>query len=267
MIEDKSLDDEVPYLIIDNYSGMKACVEHLIEEHGYHKIAFLGGPKNNYDAGERLRAYCDAMQEHNIEVTDTMIIHGDYTDRVDEQVIYLLTNNSGLEAIVCANDGMAKSCYRVCASRNLIVGRDIAITGFDDISSASTMNPPLTSVSQSSFHMSYTALKSAVAMCRGEKVVSGSLRTVLKKRCSCGCSPMEILTTELIPEGQMDVFLQRVIEEVAPYLFSSVAYEKERQYLTRALADYIFYIYGIFFRKRKKNSVWSTCWRYCAVWR
>lgn len=253
VIEDKSLDDEVPYLIIDNYTGMKACVEHLLEEHGYRKIAFLGGPKNNYDAGERLRAYCDTMQEHNITVTDTMIVHGDYTDRVDEQVIYLLNNNPGLEAIVCANDGMAKSCYRVCASRNLFVGRDIAVTGFDDISSASTMNPPLTSVSQSSFHMSYAALKSAVALCRGEKVVSRSLRTVLKKRCSCGCSPMGILTTDLIPEGEMEIFLQKVIEEVAPYLFSSVAYEKERQYLTRALTDYIFYIYDIFFRETEEK--------------
>lgn len=247
VIEDKPLDENVPYLDTDNYSGMKACVEHLIVDHGYRKIAFLSGPRSNHDAEERLRAYLETMEEHGIEVTDTMIAYGDYTDRVDEQATYLLENNPGLEAIVSANDGMAKSCYRVCATRNLIVGKDIAITGFDNIASASTMNPPLTSVSQNSFQISYTALKNAVAMCRGEKVVSRSMPTALKKRCSCGCSPVKILSTRYIPENEMGEFIEKAIEEVSQYLFASVSYAKDYEYLKSALAEFCHYIYHAFF--------------------
>lgn len=243
VIEDKSLDDDVPYLSTDNYSGMKECVEHLIVDHGYRNIVFLAGPKDNFDAQERLCAYCDTMKQHGIEVTDTMIAYGDYTEHVDGQVQYLLDHNPGVEAIVSANDGMAKSCYRVCTARNMIVGKDIAVTGFDDISSAASMNPPLTSVSQNSFQTSYIALKEAVAMCRGEKPVSRNMPTMLKKRCSCGCSPVKILTTRYIPEDEMEEFIEKAVEEISAYLFSSVSYEKDRKYLTDAMADYFFYIY------------------------
>lgn len=247
VIEDTSGDENVPYLDTDDYSGMKACIEHLIVDHGYRKIAHLSGPENNHDAQERLRAYRDTMQKYGLEVTDTMVAYGDYTDRVDEQVEYLLDNNPGLEAIASANDGMAKSCYRVCSTRNLIVGKDIAITGFDDISSASTMNPPLTSVSQNSFHVSYTALKAAVAMCRGEKPTSQSMPTMLKKRCSCGCSSVKILETRYIPENEMEAFIDKASEEVAQYIFASVSYKRDYKYLADGLSEYFHYIYNTLF--------------------
>lgn len=256
IIEDESPDDNVLYLATDNYSGMKACVEHLIEDHGYRKIGFLSGPKNNHDSQQRLQAYCDAMKQHGLEVTDTMIVYGDYTDRVDEEAMYLLDHNPGLEAIVSANDGMAKSCYRVCAERNLIVGKDIAITGFDDIIAARTMTPPLTSVSQNSFQISYSAMQNAVALCRGEKPVSRKMPTVLKKRCSCGCSPIRVFETTYVPADEMGSFVARAIEEVSQYLFDSVAYKPDRDYLTKALSDYFDYIYHkVYLGDYKKFSV------------
>lgn len=248
IIEDKSSDEKIPYLVTDNYSGMKACMEHLIEDHGYRKITFLSGPRNNHDAEERMQAYRDIMQQHGLEVTDTMIAYGDYTDQVDDQAGYLLDNNPGVEAIVCANDAMAKACYRVCITRNLIVGKDVAITGFDDIAPASTMTPPLTSISQDSFQISYTALKKAVAMCKGEKVVSGNMPTRLKKRCSCGCSPMKLLEAKYVPEKEMEAFIEKAIEELSQYMFDSVSYRKDREYLTQALSDYFYYIYNTLFK-------------------
>lgn len=247
MIEDDSMNENVPSLTSDNYGGMKACVEHLLDDHGLRKIVFLGGPEGNFDAEERKRAYCDAMREHQIPVTETMIIHGDYTEHVDEQVLYLLDNNPDLEAIVCANDGMTKACYRICAMRNMIVGKDVAITGFDDIAPCLTMNPPLTSVSQSIFRVSYHALKKAVAMCRGEKVVSEHLPTILKKRCSCGCTPVKALKARYIPQDEMEEFIRTSVEEIAPYLFSAVSYDKDYKELKEAFFAYFDYIYTTVF--------------------
>ncbi len=247
MIEDDSMDERVPSLVSDNYGGMKACVEHLLDDHGLRKVVFLGGPEGNFDAEERKRAYFDAMREHGIPVTETMMIHGDYTDHVDDQVLYLLDNNPGLEAIVCANDGMAKTCYRICAMRNLIVGKDVAITGFDDIAPCLTMNPPLTSVSQSIFRVSYHALKKAVAMCRGEKVVSEHLPTILKKRCSCGCTPVKALKARYIPQDEMEEFIKYSVDEIAPYLFSAISYDRDYRELKEAFFSYFNYIYTTVF--------------------
>lgn len=250
VIEDRSAHEGVPFFETDNYSGMKDCVEHLVVDHGYRRIAFLGGPSDNFDSQERLRAYRDVMEAHGIQVTDAMIGYGDYTDQVDKVVSDLLDNNPGLEAIVSANDGMCKSCYRVCTARNLIVGKDIAITGFDDIRSASSMTPPLTTVSQNSFNISYMALKAAVAMCRGEKIESQKMPTILKKRCSCGCSLMEDLAARYIPEKEIGAFIEKKTQELAEYLFSSVSYQKERDYLSKSLVEYFTYIYDTIFQNQ-----------------
>lgn len=256
IIEDESNDDDILYMVTDNYSGMKACVEHLMDDHGYRKIAFLSGPKDNHDSQERLQAYRDVMEQHGVEVTDTMVTYGNFTDRVDEQVIYLLDHNPQLEAIVAANDGMAKACYRICAERNLIVGKDIAVTGFDDITAARTMTPPLTSVSQNSFQLSFSAMKSAVALCRGEKPVSRKMPTVLKKRCSCGCSSVKVFDTTYVPAEQMDDFVEVAIREVTQYLFDSVSYKPDRDFLTMALSDYFHYIYNrVYLDNSEKFSI------------
>jgi len=247
IVGDKSEDENVPYLVVDNYNGMKGCVEHLIKEHGYRQIAYLSGPKENHSAWERLRAYEDAMRENGISVTDGMIAYGDYSDHVEEQVMYMLKKNPNLEAIVCADDTMAQGCYRVCASQNLVVGRDIAVTGFDDSSVASTMTPPLSTVSQNNFHMSALALKNAIALCKGEKVESGSVPTVWKNRCSCGCKPVKVLNTRYVPEEEMEEFVDNVIEQLSEYMFSSIAYEEEFEELKDAFSEYLYYVYNAFF--------------------
>lgn len=254
-IQDRTWDENMPYVISDNYSGMKECMEHLIAEHGYRRIVYLSGPENNYDARERLCAYRDSMERHGIAVTDTMIAYGDYTDHIEEQVRYLLEHNEGVEAIVCANDSMAKGCYRVCTMRNLIVGKDIAITGFNDTYSSCTMNPTLTSVSQNNFQISYYALKSAVALCRGEQADSFCRSTVLKKRCSCGCLPVEIFPVRYIAAEEIEAFINDAVKKMASHIFSMVSYEKDHIYLTDRLYIYFFYIYNTLFMKHEDFSM------------
>ena len=144
MLEDTPDDPGIPYLIADNYNGMRQCIEHLVNVHGYRKIAFVAGPANNKDSNERLKAYRDVMAEHQLPVTNDMVVYGNYSELVTEQVEYILDHNPELEAIAFANDNMAKAGYRVCAARDLLVGHDIAITGFDDIDHAKTASSSAT---------------------------------------------------------------------------------------------------------------------------
>lgn len=253
IVGDKSKDDKVPHYFVDNYNGMRGCVEHLVKDHEYRKIAFLSGPKGNAAAEIRLKAYQDVMQENGIQVTDSMIAYGDFTDRVEDQVLFMLKKNPNLEAIVCASDYMAQGCYRACTSQNLVVGRDIAVTGFDDSSAASTMNPPLTTVSQNNFEMSATALRNAIALCRGEEVESYSISTVFRKRCSCGCRPVKVLTTRYVPEDEMADFVDDAAEQLSEYMFSSIAYGQEFEDLKDAFTEYIYYIYNAFFTGKVKS--------------
>lgn len=184
------------YLIADNYKGMFDAVTHLIEVHDRKKIVFVGGPKMNTDASERLRGYFDAMWSHGYEVGSEMFVYGDYSNKVDYLINQLLDNNRDADAIACANDEMATCAYRVCRKRGLVIGRDISIVGFDDVEIAATLNPPLTTVRQDGFKMGRMAIELALKAIKGEEKKLHRLDVPLVVRGSCGCDYTEGNLTE-----------------------------------------------------------------------
>lgn len=171
----------------DNYKGMYSIMEHLLKEHGYRRFTYLGGPEGNTDATERKTAFLDACATYGIQIEKDMIEYGDYSACVEEQVNRLLDRYPGMQAMVCANDLMADTAYRECAKRGLVVGRDIAITGYDNYELAENMIPPLTTVQQNGIHMGHTALQSAVDLCEGREVRPMLEPAIVKIRSSCGC--------------------------------------------------------------------------------
>ncbi len=178
-------------ITVDNYSVFCKCIEHLIEAHHYRKIAYISGPKQHPEARERERAYRDTLEKHGLPLDESMIAYGDLSGFVDDQLQKLLTEHPDLDAIAFCNDDMAKSGYRVCESRGLRVGVDIAITGFDDFTTGQTMMPPLTTISQDAYHTGELALIQALALAAGEPAQSIKLKTSLVLRNSCGCHSRE----------------------------------------------------------------------------
>lgn len=176
------------YVVIDNYTSYSQCIEHLIVTHGFRRIGFVSGPRGHYDARARLRAYLDTMACHGLPVDDNMIVYGDFYEYVDALVSELIDGCPGLEAIAFANDEMAKAGYRECARRGLVVGRDIAITGFDNLTFCHTMDPPLTTVSQEAYRMGRIAVEKALKMIEGKQVRPVEMKTEFVPRQSCGCS-------------------------------------------------------------------------------
>jgi diguanylate cyclase (GGDEF)-like protein len=176
-------------ITIDNYNSYCQCIEHLIVVHGYRKIAFLAGMEGHPDATERLRAYNDTMGKYDLPVAETMIAYGDFSEFSDDQAAQLIDSNLGLEAIACCNDEMAKGCYRECAKRGLKVGKDLAITGFDNFSTSRSLMPPLTTISQNTYRMGELAIEQAIALIDGVQVDPIKLKTKFHIRRSCGCYP------------------------------------------------------------------------------
>ncbi len=176
-------------LIADNTEGLASCVEHLISVHGLTKIGFITGPKNNRDAEERFDGYRETLLKHGIPIREEYIALGDYSENIDRSVEELLDRAPDLEAIASANDEMTVAVYRVCAKRGLAVGRDIAVTGFDDMLMAQYMDPPLTTARQDYDIFAYTAVDEAMKIFRGEEVSSQRIPVPFIRRCSCGCSP------------------------------------------------------------------------------
>lgn len=255
ILGDKVENPNVPYLTGGNYHGMKENVEHLIHVHGYKKIGFVAGPDRNFDSNQRMRAYKDAMKEAGLEVPDSYVVHGTFSELADAEVEALLDAHPDLEAIVFANDMMAKAGYRVCAARDLMVGHDIAITGYDDSDVTKSLEPQLTSVAHSSFLFSYRAVQAALKMCRGEVPESVDLEAQFHPRASCGCKSKQYNMKSGTSLKDLKLFIEKRTYEVTEELFSAVPYEKDKTKYRMLLELYFSDVVDMVFANEKQENV------------
>lgn len=172
-------------ITVDNYGGMRSCVEHLIEVHGCRKILYVSGPPGVPDSEDRLRAWRDTMLEHGLPAGEEWIGYGNFTPQVDGILEAMLHRCPDPDAIVCANDEMAESAYRVLRRRGLEPGRDVAVTGFDD--TAIVFSPRLTSVTQNLDQVGEHLARCVRSVLSGQKPENIRVPTRTVFRSSCGC--------------------------------------------------------------------------------
>ena len=227
------LEDEMegyPCITINNRSGLEEGIRHLIVKHGLTKIAFVSGSKVNFDANERLQVYLDLMKEYNLPVNDRMIAYGEFTEYTEELVGKLLDDNPGLQAICFANDMMALGGYRECKRRGLKVGKDIAITGFDDYVLAMSQDPPLTTVRVSAMQLGTQAVYQAIKLANGEKIGNIEIPSTLILRRSCGCSDHDSYTDMQVEhkgkKNEISEYTERIMLQITERGVNRIAYEQ-----------------------------------------
>lgn len=189
-------------IIVDNQFGLKAIMNHLIEDHGYRKFLFLAGTANNADAAERKRIFIDSLKAHHIPVNKDLIKQGEFRPGPAYKIINeLLDQKYEFEAIVAANDEMAHGAMKALLDRNIILPEHAAITGFDDIKSSRFMVLPLTTVRQPTFEMSKKAMELLLKKIRKEKIPELEMfKTEVVIRCSCGCFSNEAIQAGITEE-------------------------------------------------------------------
>ena len=138
-------DATYPVLSIDNYAGACAMVRHLAEA-GHQRIAFIGGPEDNFDAGERLRGYRAALAE-SLPGSEPWELPGDFDEASGyEAGKRILGAKQRPHAVFAANDMMALGCLYAFNEAGVKVPADIALAGFDDIPLARFVHPTLTTM-------------------------------------------------------------------------------------------------------------------------
>lgn len=159
---------DFPYVDEDGTRGMRSLVRHLTEL-GHKKIACIAPPPELMFAHYRLQGFKDGLAEAGIPADDTPILIGDLTQRGGyEQASKLLNSASPPTAIAACNDLMAFGAMSAAQERGLIVGKDISITGFDDIPMAEYSHPPLTTLHQPLYQIGGMVCEMLVKLIKGE---------------------------------------------------------------------------------------------------
>jgi LacI family transcriptional regulator len=133
----------------DNYGGARAAAEHICQQ-GLRNVWILSAdPSVSKPSRDRLRGYLDVARDNGVPTPSVLWI--DPRDMLKEgyrAVINHLRGHEAPEAVLSAADPAAVGAVRALTEKGLVVGRDVAVVGFDGGIYSESCYPPLSSVHQ-----------------------------------------------------------------------------------------------------------------------
>jgi LacI family transcriptional regulator len=179
---------DFPLVDEDGERGMRALVEYLLSLK-HRRVSVITPPMNLNFANYRLRGIGSKLNEAGLDLDDSLVVNGDLTQRSGyELASALLSLPEPPTAIIACNDLMAFGAMSAAHERGLVVGRDISITGFDNIPMAEHSHPPLTTLHQPIYQIGEMLCDMLTKVIRGEPVdeMNIILQPELVIRHSCG---------------------------------------------------------------------------------
>ncbi|HKT55645.1 MAG TPA: LacI family DNA-binding transcriptional regulator [Microbacterium sp.] len=137
---------EVDRVMVDNLGGTRLAVEHLAAL-GHTRIAFIGGPLTSTPGRQRHAGFLDTMREHDLMVDERLVVIADFRESGGHDAMHALwREQSRPTAVFAANNVMTLGALRALDEVGARVPDDISVVGFDDLSFATLLRPPLTVV-------------------------------------------------------------------------------------------------------------------------
>lgn len=182
-------------VLINNASGVREAVQHLIDKHRARRIGFVRGPTSNAEAEARFEAYKRTLDANGIPVPEDLVVQGDFRREAGTEAVRTLLDQrkipaGDIDALVSADDSMALAIVEELRRRKLKIPADIAVIGFDDVEEAKYSNPPLTSVRQPLHEQGRRAMQAVLdVLSKNARPATHTLETTCLFRRSCGCIP------------------------------------------------------------------------------
>ncbi|MCR4793653.1 MAG: GGDEF domain-containing protein [Ruminococcus sp.] len=175
--------------------------DHFIEAHGCKKIICLTGPEGSPPAMSRLEGYKRSMKKHGLEIAGDDIIFGDFWKIVSQRLAkQFITGERPIpDAVVCANDEMARSLCNSMVKGGYRIPEDFKISGYDGSNRAVLEIPSISTVCPENIRMG------ANAVCILHKKITGEGaapletlergRLILARSCGCGSNTIYSVKT------------------------------------------------------------------------
>jgi LacI family transcriptional regulator len=142
----------------DGAAGVRQAVEHLLGL-GHRRLACIAEPLTLTKSYHRVTGFWQALAANGIDRDDELFVEANFRQQSGERAAeQLLSLAEPPTAIVACNDLLALGAMNAIRKRGMEVGRDVSITGFDDIMLAEYANPGLTTV-----HLPAAAMGAQVA--------------------------------------------------------------------------------------------------------
>lgn len=156
-----------PTVGVNQHKGAYEAVEYLIAM-GHTNIAHIAGPKNWFDAKQRVQGWRDALKKHKLSTR--YLTEGDWSSTSGYEAMEKLLKHEEITAVFAANDATALGALKLLNERKVKVPSQISICGFDDIPDSNYFIPGLTTIRQNFEAVGTKALELLIQKINGEDV-------------------------------------------------------------------------------------------------
>jgi LacI family transcriptional regulator len=168
------LDGHVKYsnfsgVFVDNIKGAYEGVEALIEA-GHKKIAIITGRMNSDAAQNRLIGYKRALTMNNIEIDESYIFYGDYSQEMAyKHTKQLLKMKDKPTAIFPCSNKMTVGCIKALYEEKLEIPKNMAIVGFDKMDILNSLGMNISFIYVPTLELGTTAMEILINSLNGEQ--------------------------------------------------------------------------------------------------
>jgi len=159
---------KVPAFRGDDKKGIYMATRHLLRS-AHRDIAFIGGRRETSTGRDRREGYLAALEEVQIEPHTDFQMGSESTRKAGYECIKtMFAKGIKPTAVVCFNDLVAIGVMGGLRDLGLEPGKDVSVTGYDDISEAEIAAPALTSVWNGQQEVGQLAARAMIAILAGE---------------------------------------------------------------------------------------------------
>lgn len=136
--------------VIGGYMGIE-----FLHNLGHKRILWLSGPKKHHQSNERFVGITQAATEFGVELS-TMIAPSLDSMSGEHMAPLILEAGPLPDAIFCGNDMTALGVMNYFFKQGIKIPDEVSILGYDNVSYAESALIPLSTVSQTPFHLGFT---------------------------------------------------------------------------------------------------------------
>jgi LacI family transcriptional regulator len=154
-------DLDTPYVLVDNYAGVKEGIEHLFSR-GYSKIAFVTVDLNQIQMQQREVAYRETMKARGRKDEELQVLNLPYRSspaKAVEMITTFIKETQGLDAIFFATNYLGVYGLESIKSLQLSIPGDLAVICFDDHDIFRLYTPSITIIKQPIEEIATTAIR------------------------------------------------------------------------------------------------------------
>ncbi len=173
-----------PFVDVDNVKGGLLATRHLIAQ-GCKNIVTITGDLKLQSGRDRLEGFERAMSEAGLQVPESSIIQGDYSQtKAEDLTRALIKKKTKVDGIFAANDQAAVGVINILLQNGIKIPQQVKVVGFDDSPIASRHTPAITTIHQPTRELGSEVAMSLIALLGGQEVEDKLLDVKLIKRAS-----------------------------------------------------------------------------------